>query len=208
MSHLLCVCSFPRSHAYALWWLSSPTSRSHCIYSCLGCLVAQGLSGCMGRGLAGPVEGKFVHNSEGNQRCISMDTLWYVTLSIISSGRRGRAPRASAINNSVSCCILLLQWLRSMAHIPHTPAPAVSSWFAVFNRDYKAQLRGRWAVLEQQYSWWGQTDVGDKRSTLNAVLARKFDGGKRQPLFNTALNLRFAVSVCLWCLYVCGVKCS
>jgi hypothetical protein len=46
----------------------------------------------------------------------------------------------------------------------------------VFNRDYKAQLRGRWTVLQEQYSWWGQGEP-DRRSTLNAVLARKYDAG-------------------------------
>lgn len=46
----------------------------------------------------------------------------------------------------------------------------------VFNRDYKTQLRGRWATLQEQYSGWGRAESG-RGSTLNAVLARKFDEG-------------------------------
>lgn len=61
------------------------------------------------------------------------------------------------------------------AHAVRCPVLCAS----VFNRDYKAQLRGRWSVLQEQYSWWGRTEVGDRRSTLNAVLARKYDQGEQ-----------------------------
>lgn len=63
-------------------------------------------------------------------------------------------------------------------HTAYTVHPPAACWFgpAVFNRGYKAQLRGRWTVLQEQYSWWGQGEP-DRRSTLNAVLARKYDEG-------------------------------
>lgn len=78
---------------------------------------------------------------------------------------------------------LLLRQLLTLVGIQHSRIPLLYSvlWglvcglpctnCAVFNRDYKAQLRGRWTVLQEQYSWWGQTDTG-RSSTLNAVLAR------------------------------------
>jgi hypothetical protein len=67
----------------------------------------------------------------------------------------------------------------------------------VFNRDYKAQLRGRWTVLQEQYSWWGQGEP-DRRSTLNAVLARKYDEGGDKDLlhWDDAVAVLSAVMLC------------
>lgn len=51
---------------------------------------------------------------------------------------------------------------------------------AVFHHGYKAQLRGRWTVLQEQYRSWGTAGGGGAQhpgGTLNAVLQRQFGGG-------------------------------
>lgn len=74
---------------------------------------------------------------------------------------------------SSSCTAATAAWPLLTAICLHT-AVFTST---VFNRDYKAQLRGRWTVLQEQYSWWGR-DTETRSSTLNAVLARKFSDGE------------------------------
>jgi hypothetical protein len=46
--------------------------------------------------------------------------------------------------------------------------------YAVFNRDYKRQLRGRWEETWAAYSWWREQAPPSKQGTLNAVLARRY----------------------------------
>lgn len=87
----------------------------------------------------------------------------------------------------------------SLEH-PHPPSqapPVVTGSLcviaAVFNRDYKTQLRGRWTTLQEQYSWWGRAETG-RGSTLNAVLASKYDEGEQAwwdlHLAHASLNIR------------------
>lgn len=77
-------------------------------------------------------------------------------------------------NSFVSSVQSIVRYRPACVHERFLCLLPVAILYAVFDRDYKRQLRGRWEETWAAYSWWREQAPPSKQGTLNAVLARRY----------------------------------